>query len=299
MKTKGTIFCFGEVLWDLFQDGKKIGGAPLNVALRLHSYGYDANVISRVGQDKLGKEIICFFEKKALSLNFLQKDELFSTGTVAVEIDKEGVATYEISSPAAWDNIALTSVLQEAVFQSDIFLFGSLALRSPKSRKTLQVLLKNAKLKVFDVNLRPPFYSYTLLMELMLASDLIKCNEEELLEIAMNFGTKEKSLESCIAFLAEKTKTKQICVTLGAKGALLYLHGNVYRQKGFTVEVQDTVGAGDSFLATLLDGILRKGHPQKILQRACAVGALVSSKAGANPSLKEEDIHALLTTASA
>ena len=296
MKNKPTIFCFGEVLWDVFPEGKKIGGAPLNVALRLLSYGYAPKIISAVGDDDEGHEIRAYFNKNGLSQEFLQKDKTLPTGKVKVEIDPEGIASYDIITPVAWDNIEVNTSLEDALAQSDLFLFGSLAARSKASKNTLHTFLENAKFKVFDVNLRPPFYSHSHLMDLMLAADFIKFNTEELTEVCNYLGGKDNDYEGQLKFISDTTHTDQICVTLGADGAILYLHGKVYKQKGYKVNVQDTVGAGDSFLATLLDGILQQEAPEKTLQKACAVGALVSSKAGANPSITEAEIRQLISS---
>lgn len=294
MKSKKNIFCFGEVLWDVFPEGKQIGGAPLNVALRLLSYGYSPKVISAVGQDALGEEIIDYFNRTGLSTDFIQKDKTHPTGEVKVAIDAAGVATYDIITPVAWDNIVFEKETAEAFNQCHLFLYGSLALRNKASRKTLHSLLKKVEFKVFDVNLRPPFYSYTHVVDLMIESDFIKFNAEELTEICDYLGCSAPSIEGKIKFICATTRTQQVCVTLGANGAILFMHGNFYTQNAFYVEVQDTVGAGDSFLATLLDGILQKESPEKVLQRACAVGALVSSKTGANPIIKEKDIIKLM-----
>ena len=267
MKNKPTIFCFGEVLWDVFPEGKKIGGAPLNVALRLLSYGYAPKIISALGDDPEGQEIRAYFDKNGLSQEFLQKDKTRPTGKVKVEIDPEGIASYDIITPVAWDNIEVNRSLEDALGQSDLFLFGSLAARSKASKNTLHTFLEKANFKVFDVNLRPPFYSHAHIMDLMLAADFIKFNAEELTDICACLGGEETAYEGQIKFISETTRTDQICVTLGAHGAILYLHGKIYKQKGFKVNVQDTVGAGDSFLATLLEAFYSKKHPRKLCKK--------------------------------
>ncbi|HMB99791.1 MAG TPA: PfkB family carbohydrate kinase, partial [Flavobacteriaceae bacterium] len=165
--------CFGEVLWDVFPDREKIGGAPLNVALRLKSYHNDVAIISSIGNDSLGKKLKNFINQNGLVSNCLQTDKDLSTGRVNVTLDHQGSASYEISQPVAWDNIQLSETSIERVKQSDVFIFGSLACRNSVSKQTLLELLDHAKFKVFDVNLRPPFYNLELLQELMRKVDFI------------------------------------------------------------------------------------------------------------------------------
>ena len=295
MGNSPSIFCYGEVLWDLFPDGKKIGGAPLNVAQRLQSFGYTPFLVSAVGNDANGTAIKAFFKKQNLSSTYLQENPTHPTGIVKVNLDDKGVATYEIASSVAWDHISLPEI-HPSTTRIDLLIFGSLALRNQVSKDTLFQLLQKADYKVFDLNLRPPFYSYQVIVDLMKVADFIKFNAEELDEMMHYFAMNTSTLEEKIAALAKRTQTSTICVSLGAEGAVLYREGNFYRVKGFAVEVVDTVGAGDSFLATLLDGILQRKGTQQLLRRACAVGALVSAQAGANPVIAEEKIQQLIAS---
>ena len=162
------------------------------------------------------------------------------------------------------------------------------------SRRTLKELLKIAPFKLFDINLRSPYYNMNLIEELMLSSDFIKFNYEEIEEISTIYINKKATLENMIETISEKTKTKNICVTMGEKGACYYTNNSFYYQDGFKINVLDTVGAGDSFLATLVEGILNKTKPQEILKKACAVAALVASKEGATPLVSATEINDLL-----
>lgn len=289
--SKKTI-CFGEVLWDMFPNEKIIGGAPLNVALRMNALGVDSQIISRVGKDTLGEEIQNYLTDNQLSKRFLQTSEKLPTGQVLVHLNDEGSASYTIAEPVAWDEISLTEDLKEEVSQSDLFLYGSLATRNSHSFSTLNALLSLAPYKVFDVNLRPPFYSMPVLKTLMEAADLIKFNDEELAIIQQELGGTKNDLKNQLLFLAEKTNTPTLCVTLGSEGALLYHQGEFYEQSGFPIKVIDTVGAGDSFLATLLSGILLKTSMQDTLANACAMGAMVAGRKGANPQITQEELAA-------
>ena len=177
------VICFGEILWDVFPGGEKIGGAPLNIALRLKSLGIATTIVSKVGKDQLGKRLIDFIHQQGIGTEYIQQDAQFETGKVNVTLDQNGAASYEIAYPAAWDKIDLVSTLEEEVAQADLFLFGSLVTRDVVSKKSLLSLLKKASFKVFDVNLRAPHYSQTLIEGLMQKADLIKFNDEELAEI--------------------------------------------------------------------------------------------------------------------
>ncbi|MEN8768714.1 MAG: PfkB family carbohydrate kinase [Candidatus Arcticimaribacter sp.] len=285
------VICFGEVLWDVFPGGEKIGGAPLNVALRLKSLGVATTIVSKVGKDQLGKRLIDFIHQQGIGTEYIQQDAQFETGKVNVTLDQSGAASYEIAYPAAWDKIDLVPTLEEEVAQADLFLFGSLVTRDVASKKSLLALLKKASFKVFDVNLRAPHYSQTLIEDLMQKADLIKFNDEELAEISKAMGCQEKSLEKQLRFISAKTNTPKVCVTKGGDGALLLLNDQLYDQKGFPIKVVDTVGAGDSFLATLLEGILTNKAPEIALEKACAMGAMVASSTGANPKITPEELH--------
>ena len=292
------VICFGEVLWDIFPEGEKIGGAPLNVALRLKALGISTAIISKVGTDSLGERLIEFAKEHGLLTQYIQQDPKFETGKVNVTLDPNGSASYEIAYPAAWDKIGIQPTIEEEVAQADLFLFGSLVTRDSVSKESLLTLLKKAKFKVFDVNLRAPHYTQSSLEELMQIADFIKFNDEELNEISRVMGCQESSLEKQLHFISIKTNTPKICVTKGSDGALLLLNNRLYDQKGFTVQVADTVGAGDSFLATLLEGLLVGKPPELALEKACAMGALVASNTGANPKITPEELHHFIETSS-
>jgi len=288
------VTCFGEILWDVFPTEKKIGGAPLNVALRLHSFGLSSSVISSIGDDNDGKAMLAYLEEHHLDTAHVQINKTHKTGCVSVALNRQGSATYEIEKPVAWDFIALTENAVKTVKNSDAFIFGSLACRNETSRNTLMHLLEHAKLRIFDVNLRPPFYSIDLLVELMGKSDIIKFNDDEINEISKSLGCNGKSLEEQVRFLANKTTTKIICITKGGQGALLFHNDQLFSNKGYKVKVADTVGAGDSFLASLVFKLLFKEDMQESLDFASAVGSLVASKNGANPNISESDILKML-----
>ena len=288
------VVSFGEILWDKLPSGKVPGGAPLNFAYRLNSFQNSLSIISKVGDDLLGKGLTEFLNKNGLDTEHIQISKIYKTGEVNVSIDKNGIADYDILNPVAWDDISLNLKNIELTKNSSVFVFGSLICRNMTSRRTLKELLKIAPFKLFDINLRSPYYNMNLIEELMLSSDFIKFNYEEIEEISTIYINKKATLENMIETISEKTKTKNICVTMGEKGACYYTNNSFYYQDGFKINVLDTVGAGDSFLATLVEGILNKTKPQEILKKACAVAALVASKEGATHTVSMKEINDLL-----
>ncbi|WP_299247797.1 carbohydrate kinase [uncultured Lacinutrix sp.] len=285
------IVCFGEVLWDVFPTHKKIGGAPLNVALRLQSLNNNVSIISSIGNDNKGKKIRTYIENHGVNIENLQVDEKFKTGKVKVMLNQKGSASYDIKFPRAWDNIQINENTKKVTNQADAFIYGSLVARDDTSRDTLYALLKLAKYKIFDVNLREPYYIIDVLNHLMNAANFIKFNDDEIFEIGEMVNSKTHSLEQNMKFIAEHTNTETICVTKGRHGAILLYKDTYYYNSGYQIEVVDTVGAGDSFLATLISKLINGDDPQEAINFACAIGALVAGSEGANPEIKTEDIN--------
>lgn len=283
--------CFGEILYDVFPESERIGGAPLNVASRLSGLGISTEMISKVGDDEKGEKLISYLKSKNIKNENIAKDSDYTTGVVNVTLSAGGSATYEIAHPVAWDKIEISDAMKTAVKKADAFIFGSLVCRDEVSRNTLFQLLSEAKYRVFDINLRPPFYEKEVLVKLMNQADFIKFNDDELFEIAEMIGSPYNSLEQNLQYLSEETNTPTICVTKGRHGAVLLKGGKRFYNSGFKVKVKDTVGAGDSFLASLIAGLLKEEDPQSTLDFACAMGALVAGEEGANPEIKIDKIN--------
>ncbi len=285
------VVCFGEVLWDCFPEGRKIGGAPLNVALGLKHHALEVEMISAVGEDALGDELIAFLASQQLA-SHIQRNA-YPTGTVAVSLDTQGVAQYTITGPVAWDAVEAGPKQLEVLSNAQALVYGSLAAREEQSFQSLLGIIAVAAFKIFDVNLRPPHYSIARLKQLMESADLIKFNEEEILEISAALGSNSTSLKTNMEFIAAHTQTPTICVTRGGEGAIV-LHNNIwYTHGGYPITVVDTVGAGDAFLAAFVAGFLQTNTLQQTLDHACAMGALVASKEGANPKITTTEIAAL------
>ena len=286
------IACFGEMLWDVLPTGKQPGGAPLNVAVHLHNFGLDAQLISRVGHDDLGTELLAFVEAKGLSTCYVQRGETHLTGVVKANVSNRQEVSYQLVQPVAWDYIQYTPELSQLVETAAAFVFGSLAARQAPSRETLYRLLQQAPRKVFDVNLRPPHYTRDGITYLLRQADVVKLNHHELAEIMGWFGVSPAE-ETALRWLAERFGLQAVCVTKGAAGAALWVGGQQVSCPGVAVPVQDTIGSGDAFLAALLRGWLAGQPPAEYLAFACAAGALVATHQGATPAISEAQVRAL------
>lgn len=288
------VTCFGEVLWDVFPTHKKIGGAPLNVANRLQALGNDVTMISAIGKGKNGAEILDFIKTTGINTSCIQVHNEYKTGKVKVMLNDKGSASYDIKYPRAWDKIRLTEINKNAVKNTDAFVFGSLVARDDSSRSTLYALIELSNYKIFDLNLRTPYYTKEVLFHLMDKADFIKFNDDELFEVSKYMGSKYHSLEQNLMYIAEKTHTKHVCVTKGSHGAVLLYNDKLYYNSGYLIKVIDTVGAGDSFLGSLISQLLNNVNPQDAVDFACAVGALVAQSEGANPKISSSEIDAFI-----
>jgi fructokinase len=290
-----SVICFGEVLWDILPTGQQPGGAPFNVAVHLHQLGQPVELISRVGDDELGRELLAFIESKGLSTAHVQQGHTHLTGVVKANVDDANEVVYKIVQPVAWDYIQYEPALAELVAQADVLVYGSLVARQSGSRETLYRLLENAQFRVFDVNLRPPHYTKEITKYLLDKSHLVKMNHHELAEIMEWFGRGPvHDRAEAMQWLAERYQLQAVCVTCGADGAMLWTGGRLYRAPGLPVQVRDTIGSGDAFLAALLKGWLAAEEPETMLRFACAAGALVATHQGATPTLTATDVTELL-----
>jgi fructokinase len=285
------IISFGEVLWDTFEDGKKAGGAPMNVAMHLVQQGVDVAFTSRVGEDPSGDELVEFLKINSLFSELIQRDETLPTCEVTVELDKNQQATYIIPQPVSWDNIQTDALLTTAAEEASAIIFGSLSCRDETTKDTLLNLLDETKaLKIFDVNLRAPHYTMSTIETLSARADVVKMNEDE---AKLLIGGSNRDLRDQITEFRSKYHSKTICVTRGEHGAIVWHDHDFYDSPGCSVTGGDSVGAGDAFLATFVAGLLKNESMQIVVDRSCAVGAFVASKRGANPPY-DENIRKLL-----
>lgn len=288
-----TIVCFGEVLWDLLPSGKVAGGAPMNVAYHANQLGIRAQMVSKIGKDELGSSLMDFLSGKGISINLIQTDYTFPTGTVNVALDANGSPSYEIVAPVAWDYIHADRANKAAVSAADAFVFGSLSSRNETSRTSLLSLLELAQLKVLDVNLRSPFFTQDLLLQLLQLADIVKMNDEELQIVGQWLAINDTEVATAKK-IRDHFEWQQFIVTRGAQGAWLFNDRGMINSDGIAIQVQDTIGSGDAFLAAFLSKFLRDEVPEKCLQFAAATGAFVATQKGGTPEFSESEIQALI-----
>lgn len=286
------VICFGEVLWDLLPAGKIAGGAPMNVAFQLNQLGVLVSMVSRIGRDALGAELKQFLSNKNISVGMVQEDPHYPTGTVKVELDAVGHPNYEIVQQVAWDFIEAEDAVIQALKQSSAFVFGSLAARTETSKNTLQTLIQHASFRVLDVNLRAPFYSKSLLDELLPLADFVKMNDAELDQIAAWYGF-EGAMQEKMTAIKSTNNLQILVVTRGEAGAIVLDDTGFYNHSGYSVQVQDTIGSGDAFLAGFLSQYLLQKPPAFCLDFACKMGAFVATKRGGTPELNLSELDAI------
>ena len=276
----------GEVLWDVLPEGKKIGGAPANFAYHISQFGLDSCVVSAVGDDKLGYEILDNFDKK--KLNYLIEKVPYPTGTVQVELDETGIPCYEIKEGVAWDNIPYTPALEELAKKTRAVCFGSLAQRSIVSRETINYFLDvmpdgEGQYKIFDINLRQGFYTKDTLCNSVQRCNVLKINDEELITVSRMFGYPDIDFQDKCWILLAKYNLKMLILTCGVNGSYVFTPGNISFVETPKVDVADTVGAGDSFTATFITGILKGKDVSEVHKHAVEVSAYVCTQNGAMP----------------
>jgi fructokinase len=278
------IVSIGEVVWDIFPNGRVLGGAPLNVAYHLSCLGLTVTAVSRVGDDELGRSTKEHIKKLGLSVDGIQKDGALPTGQVQVTVGADNEPHFDIVAPAAWDNIAQEPLadLPDGGFS---LVFGTLGQRDSRSRQTIRSLWPRAAYRFYDVNLRPPFTTRELVAESMNAADMVKVNVEELLTMGQWFGITATDKIEIAKELSMSYSLDTVVVTEGADGAWLLAGGDIYTAPAEPVQVADTVGAGDAFFATLIAGYLSKTPWQECLKTANKRGAYVASKNGATPPM--------------
>ena len=278
----------GEVLWDVFPTGRKLGGAPANFAYHVSQFGLEGLAVSAVGRDALGEETLDALDGHGLHFHMDRVEE--PTGTVQVTLDEKGIPQYEIKTGVAWDNIPFTKELAEIAARTGAVCFGSLAQRSPVSRETIGWFLDAVPgdcLKVFDINLRQQFYTREVLEESMERADILKINEEEILVVASMFGIHGGAEDICRE-LMKRFRLDIVILTCGAVGSYVFHGGGMSYLDTPKVKVADTVGAGDSFTGAFVACILAGRSVEDAHKTAVEVSAYVCTRTGAMPPLPEE-----------
>lgn len=288
------IACFGEVLWDIFPGGdKRAGGAPFNVAYHLSKMGVEVNMISSVGNDALGRELLQKIQDWKISTAGIQVNSTYPTSTVVATIDEHNDAHYDIVQDVAWDYIEVNPVNQCMVAESDALVFGTLATRNVQSRNTLFELLEGGSYHVFDINLRAPHYDVHVIKDLLYKTQLAKFNNAELRMMIDFMGKSYTTDEDSVSFLLDTFGMNEVIVSKGSKGVFYANHDHFYSMPAVPIEVKDTVGSGDSFLAGFLSKRLEEGTSAiDILYQAVSLGAFVTAREGACPDYTLADFIA-------
>jgi len=289
-----SIISIGEVLWDIFPDGERFGGAPANFACHAAIQGADVTMVSAVGGDEHGRQAIEILNRYGIDVSFIQIFAETATGTVGVELGSNGKPTYAIYEDAAWDRIAWNAQLAAQIDAADAVYFGTLGQRSGVSRATIRQAVTVAEAagirRVLDINLRPPFFDADLIRESVQLASILKLSDEELNDVCLAFNLRPNGQpESMLPRLLEAGGLDMITMTCAADGAVLITTDNTVNQKGIPTTVIDTVGAGDAFIATFLMGELRQRRAHENLRTACEVAAATCAHSGAVPVLNKTD----------
>lgn len=278
----------GEVLFDVFPSGSQLGGAPANFAYHAGQHGLRSIAVSALGNDAYGDEAIRQLEEK--HLDYLLPRVNYPTGTVQVELDDQGVPTYDIKTGVAWDNIPFTDAVSQVANQACAVCWGSLAQRNMVSRETIYKFLDNTPkdcLKIFDINLRQNFYTKDVICESMKRCNILKINDEELIQIGRMFGYPGLDIENKCWLILGKYNLDMLVLTCGVNGSYVFTPGCVSYQETPRVEVADTVGAGDSFTGSFCAAILSGKPVREAHKLAVEVSAYVCTQNGAMPDIKE------------
>jgi len=303
MREPHLILGIGELLWDIVPDGMRLGGAPANFAVMAGRLGNHAAILSRIGRDDLGRQAIDRLDPMPVETGFLQVDQLHETGRVTVSLEG-GEPHYTIHEPAAWDFLELSDEWIQLAARADAICFGSLAQRNRQARQTIQTLAAEASAKcirVFDVNLRAPFYSAEVLQESLELATVVKMNDVEaplvldLLDLAIEeapvtgetLSTPEYLRAAAERLLAEFPSLQLVAATRGSRGSLLVTRDEWNEHPGFPVKVADGIGAGDAFTAAMTHYMLRGADLATLNEAGNRWGGWIASQSGAMPALPD------------
>lgn len=283
-------FCIGlgEVLWDLLPGGRQLGGAPANFAYHAHALGAESLVVSRVGRDDLGRDLVEHLNALGLVTSGISVDPAAPTGTVSVTLDPTGQPTYTIHTDVAWDFLEAGPEVLRAAAGADAVCFGTLAQRHPVARDSIRRVLQATRpeaLRIFDINLRQRFWSREVIVESLALANVLKLNDEELPILMDLLGWPCEDDQGLMARLAQRFDLRAVALTRGARGSLLWTADRSWNWPGSDLKVADTVGAGDSYTTALALGLLSGKSPEDILRIAHRVADFVCTQPGATPPM--------------
>lgn len=298
-----SVVCIGELLWDLLPTGPQLGGAPANVAVLAGALGDRAALVSRIGRDALGQQAQETLQQRPVLLDHLSIDPEHATGSVSVHLDGAGVATYTIREDVAWDHLLMQPALQDLARSADAVCFGTLAQRSAPTRATLRAFVRQttpACVRVFDVNLRPPYASAEVVLWGLEHATILKMNHEEVHWIAECVGAPALGGDAKLLArsLLAQFPIEVVAVTRGSQGCLLVTRRQSAEHPGTAVQVADTIGAGDAFTAALTHFYLRQAPLSVLAEAGARWGAWVATQTGGMPLVPKvvrDRIHAEIT----
>jgi fructokinase len=302
MSAPKIIVGLGELLWDMLPQGPQLGGAPSNYAVMAARLGNNGTIATRIGTDPLGRQAMTYLKATPVDAGYIQEDFSRVTGTVTIALDK-GEPRYTIHEPVAWDFLEFTPHWLALAERADAVCFGTLAQRSPASRRTIESFLHETRpecLRIFDVNLRPPFFSSEIVERSLELATIFKLNADEmpqvlsLLDFPDEAGTTPDFLLSGARQIIDQFPVKLVAITLGAQGSLLVTRNEVDRHPGYPVKQVDAVGAGDAFAAALTHYYLRGASLSQLNAAGNRWGAWVAAHAGAMPALPEAERVAVM-----
>lgn len=287
---KQIVIGIGEVLWDVFPRLRRPGGAPANVAFHANQMGECGVVCSRVGRDALGDELVAFLRDRGLIVSHIQRDARLPTGTVTVDATQAESPRYTIHENVAWDALALDEPLSQVAAQASAICFGTLAQRSGVSRETIRATLGQCghALRVYDVNLRPPWYSAECVAASLDLCDVVKLSAEEAVEVARLCGLNAERPTEIARALIDRCGLRLVCITRGSDGAAVVSADECVESPAVPVHVVEAVGAGDSFAAAMIHGMLAEWPLERMLRFAIGVSGLVVGREGAMPPMHDE-----------
>jgi len=291
---KFTIVGIGEVLWDIYRDGRYLGGAPANFAIHAAQLGDQGVLVSRVGNDGAGREMVAALRQRQLPIEFVQSDEKRGTGAVMVTLDVKGVPAFRCSQDVAFDYLQFTPELEILAKRADAVLFGALAQRSPITRRTILRFLQLAPnaVRLFDVNSRAGATELQeIALESLAAANALKMNQSEMKALQAIFRRNDEAPRKFVDFLVKKYELKIVAITCGSLGCEIFDGNSVSKIAGLPAQIVDTTGAGDAFAAGLIHKLLRGARLPEIAEFANALGAFLCTHRGATPLFRREDVE--------
>ncbi len=294
------ILGMGELLWDMLPTGPQLGGAPANYSVMAARLGNEATILSRVGEDALGEQTLALLRRFPVNARLVQRDSAHETGRVTVEL-ADGQPSYVIHAPAAWDFLAETPEWVEAAHQAEAICFGSLAQRNAVSRATILAIVRATPERcerIFDVNLREPFYGAEVLHASLGLASVVKMNDAEVPRVmellGLSAGDSAEPLRAAAgALLSAYPELRLVAVTCGGEGSLLVSRTDWHRHRGVSARVVDTIGAGDAFTAAMTHYLLREAPLSVLNEAGNRWGGYIASQAGAMPPIPDETIARL------